>query len=199
MSRTYKVIVALVVIVVVAYAGWHFYEARKATKAGLLTENIVHNGNEWVADFTATIPAPEPAVYAAIRDIEKARSDQIRNVEVISQTANAKTVEMEMKGMGDQTVKAELAFEYDPANHRITYHTVDNPDVNLQGQYQFTDQGSSTLITYHQTSTLTQSMPVPDVVVKQIIRQVFIAQLDGLKRTLNIASAEEPDESSEEP
>jgi hypothetical protein len=199
MSKTYKVIAALVVIFIVGYGGWRLYQSRRATKAGLLTENITHNGNDWTADFTAIIPAPESTVFNAVRDVEKAQSDQIQNVKVISQTDNSKTVELELKGPGDQTIKTQMAFDYDPAGHRISYRTLDNPAFVMHADYKFEDQGGSTLITYHQTTTLAQQLPVPESVIRDVIRSVFIAQLEGLKRTLNLTSAEEPEDSSDEP
>lgn len=199
MSKTYKVIVALVIIVVLGYAGWRYYQARRAVKAGIISENIVHNGNDWNADFTATIPAPEQEVFNAVRDVEKARSDQIQNVKVISQTDDTKTVELQMKGFGDQTVTLQMVFQYDPAAHRISYHTIDNPALKMQAEYKFDDQGSATLINYHQTTTMTQQLPVPDTVVKDVIRGVFVSQLEGLKRTLNIASTDESEDSNDEP
>ena len=199
MSKTYKIIAALVVLFVVGYGGWRLYQSRRATKAGLLSENITHTGNYWTADFTAIIPAPETAVFNAVRDVEKAQSDQIQNVRVISQTDNSKIVELDMKGPGDQTIKTQMAFDYDPAGHRISYHTLDNPALVMHADYKFEDQGGSTLITYHQTTTLMQQLPVPESVIKDVIRSVFIAQLEGLKRTLNLTSPEEAEDSNEEP
>lgn len=199
MSKTYKIIAVVVVIFIVGYGGWRLYQSRRATKAGLLSENITHTGNDWTADFTAIVPAPETAVFNAVRDVEKAKSDQIQNVKVISQTDNSKTVELEMKGPGDQTIKTQMAFDYDPAGHRISYHTLDNPAFDMHADYKFEDQGGSTLITYHQTTTLAQQLPVPESVIKDVIRSVFIAQLEGLKRTLNLASTEEAEDSNEEP
>jgi len=199
MGKTYKIIVALIIIVVVGYAGWRYYESRRAAKAGLLSENIVHNGNDWNADFTAILPAPEPAVFNAVRDIEKAHSDQIQNVTVVSQTENSKTVDLEMRGIGDQTMKLRMEFHYDPAARTISYHTIDNPAFNLSADYKFDDQGGSTLITCHQTTTMAQQVPLPDSAVSEVIKGVFVSQLESLKHTLNIASNDEPDESSEEP
>jgi len=199
MSKTYKIITAFVAIFIVGYGGWRLYQSRRAAKAGLLSEKITHTGDAWTADFTAIIPAPETAVFNAVRDVEKAQSDQIQNVKVISQTDNSKTVELEMKGPGDQTIKTQMAFEYDPAGHRISYRTLDNPALVMHADYKFEDQGGSTLITYHQTTTLAQQLPVPESVIKDVIRSVFIAQLEGLKRTLNLAATEEPEDSNEEP
>ena len=120
MSKTYKIIAALVVIFIVGYGGLRLYQSRRAVKAGLLSENITHTGNDWTADFTAIIPAPETAVFNAVRDVEKAHSDQIQNVRVISQTDNSKTVELDIKGFGDQTIKTQMAFDYDPAGQDRT-------------------------------------------------------------------------------
>src|SRR5215475_12952018 len=102
MNRAYKIIVALVVIIVVAYGGWHFYQARKARKAGILSENVAHTWNDWISDYTASIPAPQSDVYAAVRDIEKSHSDQLRDLKVVSQTDNAKTVDFQLQGPGGQ-------------------------------------------------------------------------------------------------
>ncbi len=44
MSKTYKIVSALVIIVVVAIGGYYFYQQHRARKAGMLTENIVHRG-----------------------------------------------------------------------------------------------------------------------------------------------------------
>src|SRR5581483_4373818 len=198
MSRTYKAILALVAIVVVAYGGWRLYQSRRASKAGLLSENIVHSGNDWTAEFTAMIPAPEPEVFQAVRDVEKSRSDQIRSIRVISETGNSKTVELELNGPNGQVVTTRMVFDYDPAAHRITYHTIDNPAMQMNAEFQFDDQGSSTLVKYRQTTTMTQQLPVPDSVVREVIRSAFVSQLEGLKRALNITTAES-EEPEEEP
>ncbi len=92
----------------------------------MLTENITHDGDAWTADFTARIGAPEQRVFDTIKDVEHAKSEQVKSVQVISQTDNAKTVEMlEIAGpRADRTSRPRLAFEYFPADNRIAYHTV---------------------------------------------------------------------------
>jgi uncharacterized membrane protein len=199
MSRTYKAIFALVAIMVVAYGGWRVYQSRRASKAGMLSENIVHSGNDWTAEFTAMIPAPEPDVFQAVRDVEKSRSDQIRSIRVISESGNTKTVELEMNGPNGQVVTTRMVFDYDPPARRITYHTIDNPAMDMKAEFQFDDHGASTLVRYRQTTTMAQQLPVPDSVVRETIRSAFVSQLEGLKRALNIATTEESGESEEEP
>jgi hypothetical protein len=64
--------------------------------------------------------------------------------------------------------------------------------------YQLGDEGaSSTFIDYHQNTHMLQTIPVPDGVIKQVIRGIFVAQLETLKRTLNIKTANQADTDDE--
>ena len=199
MKKLLKILVGVLVVVVVAFAGWRFYQSRRAQKAGLLTENIAHDGDIWKADFTARIPAPEQTVFNTIQNIENAHSDQVKAVRVLSQNGNKKTVEMDIAGPGGQTITTQLEFEYLPAQKKIVYHTVSNPLLDTHAEYQLGDEGASTFIDYHETTKLLQQVPVPDGVIKQVIRGVFISQLEGLKKALNVKTADESDSSDEEP
>lgn len=200
MSRSYKVVVALVIIVVAGYAGWHLYQARRISRAGILSEKIVHDGDNWIADYTAVIAAPEPAVYDALRNIEKSHAPGVEAIKVISQSGDTKTVEMELGGFGGQTISMQLAFQYDAGAQRVSYHTVNNPTFDSHAEYQLQDNGGgATLITYHATTKMLQQMPVPDSIVKSVIRNLFISQLEGLKNTLHITTTDQSDENDEEP
>jgi hypothetical protein len=181
----------LVVVVIVVIAGYRFYQSRRAQKAGLLTESITHDGDMWKADFTARIPAPEATVFSAIRDIEKTHSDKVKAVRVVSQAGNKKTVDMDLGGLGGQTITTELEFEYLPDDKKILYHTVNNPLLDTHAAYQLSDEGSSTFIDYHETTHLLQPVPVPDGMIKQLIRTIFVTQLEGLKQALKITTADD--------
>jgi hypothetical protein len=187
MSKALKIVGGFVVVLIVVYGGYRFYQSRRAQKAGLLTENITHDGDNWKADFTARIPAPEQTVFDAIRNIENAHSDQVKSVHVVSQSGNKKTVDMDL-GLGGQPV--ELEFEYLPDDKKIVYHTINNPLLDTHATYQLSDEGSSTFIDYHQTTQLLQSLPVPDGFIRQAIRSLFVAQLEGLKHALNIKTGD---------
>lgn len=191
MGKALKILVGLAIVAIVVYAGFRYYQSRRALKAGLLTENITHDGDLWKADFTARVPASEQTVFNAIRDIEKTHSDQVKAVRIVSQAGNKKTVDMDIVGLGGQTITTEVEFEYLPDDKKIVYHTLNNPLLDTHAAYQLGDEGSSTFIDYHETTHLLQSVPVPDGVIKQIIRGVFIAQLEGLKHALNIKTAED--------
>jgi len=186
MSKTYKAVSALVIIAIVAVGGYYLYQQHRARKAGMLTENIVHQGDAWTADFTARIGAPEQQVFDTIKDVAGAKTDQVKSVEVLSESGNSKTVQMQISGPGGQDITTKLAFEYFPAQHRITYHTVDAGLFATSAQYDLEDEGASTLMKFHESTRVGQSLPVPDGVIKQVIRGVFLAQLEGLRKGLHL-------------
>jgi carbon monoxide dehydrogenase subunit G len=198
MSKTYKIVSTLVIIAIVVVGGYYLYQQHRARKAGMLSENIQHQGDTWTADFTARIGASEPQVFDTIKNVERAKSDQVKSVQVISQSGNTKTVQMLIAGPGGQDITTKLAFEYFPDQHRITYHTVDAGMFATDAQYDLEDEGASTLMKFHESTKVGQSLPVPDGVIKQVIRGVFLAQLEGLKKALNL---NEPDsgEDTDEP
>ena len=197
MKTLVKILGGVIVLAVVAIVGWHYYQMHRARQAGLLTENITHDGDIWKADFTARIPAPEQTVFDAIKNVENTHSDQVKSVRVVSQSGNKKTVSMDIAGPGGQPITTELEFEYLPDQKKIVSNTVNNPTFDTQSVYQLSDEGESTFIDYHQNTHMLQSLPVPDGVIKQVIRGIFVAQLETLKKQLNIKTADESDNDDE--
>ena len=51
----------------------------------------------------------------------------------------------------------------------------------------------ATLFTEARTFTRWQQRPVPDGVIKQVIRGIFVSQLETLKRQLNITTTDASD------
>lgn len=199
MNKSYKIVSALIVIAVVGIGSYYFYQQHRAKKAGLLNEKIVHEGDTWKADFAARIAAPQQQVFDSIKNVERAKSDQVKSLQVISDNGNEKTVEMKLAGPMGQDITTRLAFQYFPEQHRITYHTLDGGDFITNAEYDLSDEGaSSTLLNFHETTKLAQSLPVPDGMVKSVIRGIFLAQLEGLKKSLNLETAD-TDEDSDEP
>ncbi len=193
MKTVGKILGGVIVLAVVAIVGWHYYQLHRARNAGLLTENITHDGDLWKADFTARIPASEQTVFDAIRNVENTHSDQVKAVRVVSQSGNKKTVDMDIAGPGGQVITTELEFEYLPDEKKIVSTTKNNPVFDTQSVYQLSDEGASTFIDYHQNTHMLQSLPVPDGVIKQVIRGIFVAQLETLKKQLNVKTADDAD------
>ena len=194
MKTALRIVGVLIVLAVVAIVGWRYYQVRRARQAGLLTENITHDGDVWKADFTARIPAPEQTVFDAIKDVENTHSDQVKAVRVLSQSGDTKTVEMDLAGPGGQQYPTQIEFTYLPDKREIDSRTLNNPLFETNAVYQLGDEGASTFIDYHQNTHMLQALPVPDGVIKQVIRGIFVAQLETLKNKLHIKTADESDE-----
>jgi hypothetical protein len=96
-----------------------------------------------------------------------------------------------------QDITTRLAFQYFPEEHRITYHTVDGSDFIVNAEFDLKDEGGNTLLNFHETTKVAQSLPVPDGMVKQVIRGTFLAQLEGLKRSLNLNTADSEEDTDE--
>jgi len=195
MTTTYRTVSIILLVAILGIAGWYAYQRFTARVPGIVSEEIVRDGDMWRADFTARIPAPPSKVFDAIRNIEHSRSAQLRGVRVVADRGSSKTVELEMAGLAGQTVKSTLEFDYFPAENRITYKTVASPMLDTRAEYQLSDaRGGSTLLKLHQQTQMLQNVPLPDGLMKQVIRGIFVAQLEGLRRSLNLQFAEEPEE-----
>lgn len=199
MGRAARIIGGAIIAVAVIIAGVWLYQRWQTRKAGILSEDIKHVGDLWSAHFTARIPAPEPDVFGAVEHVEDSHSESIKRVTVISQEGNKKVVEMEMAAPAGRTIIMRLAFEYFPAEGRVTYHTIDSPAMQLEAQYRLKDEGSSTLVDFDQKTSGLSQISAPDAIVRQIIRSIFIAQLDDIRKSLHITGTDQGEEESDEP
>ena len=196
MKRTFQIVAALAALAVVAYGVRYYMQQQRAKKAGILSENIVHQGENWNVDFSARLPANEKDIFNAIQHVEDSAkySSAVKEVKIISQEGNKKTVEMQLAGPAGQSMPNELQFEYFPENRKITYDTVNNPMLTTHAEYVLDDEGTTTRIDFHQTTKMLMQLPVPDAMVKDILRGIFIGQLEGIKKSLNITTAENDSE-----
>ncbi len=199
MGKTYRVVSTLVILAIVAFGGYYLYNYLHPKAPGVVSEKIEHQGDNWHAEFSARVGAPEQQVFDAIRNIENnPPNDLIKSVKVVEQKDNEKTVQMDMAAPMGQTLTTDLQFHYFPADHRITYQTVGGNAFNTQAEYTLSDEGSSTLLNLKETTTVPQGMPVPDAIIRRAIRGIFIAQIQGLNRKLNLNTASN-DQDDDEP
>lgn len=199
MNKAIRVVIGVAIVVAGAYVGFRYYAARRARKAGIIAEKIEHHGDQLRADFTARLPAPPAEVFNAIEHVENSHSDNVKQVRIVSQEGNKKTVDLQMEGPGGQPFNMRLAFEYFPAQGRITYQTVGNSLLETKAEYNLTDDRGGTLIHFRQTTRTSQQWGAPDAIVDQIVRSIFVAQLEGLEHALNITTAEEEEDHEQEP
>ena len=195
-SRTHRIVSALVMVAVVAATSWYFYQKHQLRRTGIVSEQIVRDGESWKADFVARIPAPQKQVFDAIEHVEDSRSDNIKSARIVDQHGNSKTVEMVLEGPTGEII-TRLAFEYFPDQGRIAYHTLNNPLLDTRAEYQLDSDGADTIVNCHQISRMLQSLPVPDALVKRVISGIFAAQIADLRTSLHIADAD--DDAGDEP
>jgi len=197
-SRTHRIVSALAIVAVVAAASWYLYQKHQLRRTGIVSEQIVRDGENWKADFVARIPAPQKDVFDAIEHVEDSRSDSIKSVRIVDQHGNSKTVEMVLDGPTGE-ITTRLAFDYFPDQGRITYHTLDNPLLDTRAEYQLDSDGADTIVNCHQSSRMLQSLPVPDALVKRVISGIFVAQMADLRKSLHVSDADADDEADDEP
>ncbi len=195
----YKSIALLTVVAIVAVVGYHLYGARCGQKAGIISEDIKGSGDNWDADFKARVSALEKDVFRAMENVENAKSDQILNVKVLSSQGNTKTVEVDFAGPTGASVPTKFAFQYFAGQNRMTYKSLDSQVFQSDGDCRLQAECAATLIECRQLTKLLQQRPLTDGVIKENLRQMFVAQLDGLHRALHVQIPDRTDEDDDEP
>lgn len=195
----YKSIALLTVVAIVAVIGYHLYGARCGQKPGIISEDIKGSGDNWDADFKARVSALEKDVFRAMEHVENAKSDQILNVKVLSSQGNTKTVEVDFAGPTGASVPTKFAFQYFAGQNRITYKSLDSQVFQSDGDCRLQVECAATLIECRQLTKLLQQRPLTDGVIKENLRQLFVAQLDGLHRALHVQIPDRTDEDDDEP
>ncbi|MFZ0245559.1 hypothetical protein [Candidatus Binatus sp.] len=195
----YKSIGLLTVVAIVAVVGYHLYGARCGQKPGIISEDIKGSGDNWDADFKARVSALEKDVFRAMENVENAKSDQILNVKVLSSQGNTKTVEVDFAGPTGASVPTKFAFQYFAGQNRITYKSLDSQVFQSDGDCRLQAECAATLIECRQLTKLLQQRPLTDGVIKENLRQLFVAQLDGLHRALHVQIPDRTDEDDDEP
>jgi carbon monoxide dehydrogenase subunit G len=193
MSKTYRVVSTLVVVAVVVAGAYYLYQRHRVRKAGVLTENIVRQGNQWNAEFTARIAAPEPKVFDSIRNFDKNHYDEIKSMQVISESDDQKVVEIQIAAIPGQVTTTRLGFRFYPDQHRITYRTLGGGPFSSEAEYDLTDEGAHTLIRFTDTTSVPNQIPVPDAIIKRFIRGYFVSQLQDLQKNLHVAESADSD------
>ena len=196
MSNTYRVVSTLVIVGLIGLGVYYVYQQHQARNAGVLTENIEHQGDQWHAEFTARVDAPEPKVFDTIRNFDKGHYDEIQSMEVISENDHQKVVEIKIAPVPGQVMTTRLGFEFFPDQHRITYRTLSSGPFSSEAEYDLEDEGAHTLVKFDDTTTVPTQIPVPDAIIKRFIRNYFVSQLRDLQKTLNVAESD-PDDNDE--
>jgi hypothetical protein len=198
-SKLYKVFALLMVVIGVALVAYHFRSDRCGQKPGIISEDIKGSGDTWDADFKARVSAPEKDVFRALQNVQNAKSDQILNIKVLSSQGDTKKVEVDFAGPTGSSVPTQFTFQYFDSSDRITYKSLDSQVFQTDGDCRLQPECAATLIECRQATKLLQERPLTDGVVKENIRQIFVAQLDGLHSALHVQIPDQTDVDDDEP
>jgi hypothetical protein len=198
-SKIYKSVALLAVVVAVAVVAYHFRAHRCGQKPGIVREDIKRSGDDWHADFQARVSAREKDVFGALENVQNAKSDQILNIKVLSTHGNTKMVEIDFAGPTGASVPTQFAFQYFISQGRLTYKSLDSELFQTEGDCQLQPECDATIIECRQATKLLQQRPITDGVIKESIRQIFVAQLDGLRSALHVQIPDQTDDYADEP
>jgi hypothetical protein len=189
----------LALVVVVSVIAYLFRGDRCGQKPGIISEDIRGNGDIWTADFKARVSAPEKDVFRVLGMVENAKSDQILDVKVLSNQGNTKTVEVDYAGPTGASVPTRFAFQYFADQNRMTYKSLDSQFFQSDGDCRLQAECAATLIECRQSTKLLQQRPVTDGLIKENIRQLFVAELDNLHSALHVQIPDQTEQDNDEP
>jgi hypothetical protein len=198
-GNVYKLIALLAVVAGVSVVAYHFRPNRCGQKPGIISEDIKGSGDNWNADFKARVSAPEEDVFRALGKVENAKSDQILDIKVLSNLGSTKLVEVDFAGQTGSSVPTQFMFEFFTSQDRFTYKSLDSQVFQIDGDCRLQPECAATLIECRQATQLLQQRPMVDGVIKENIRQIFVAQLDSLRSDLHVQIPDQPDEDDDEP
>jgi hypothetical protein len=198
MLKWYKIVAVLTGACAVLAVGYFLTRPRCGQKAGILGENIAHSGDTWTADFRARVPAPESAVFRAMQNVKNVKSDQILDVKELSSHGNTRMVEVDFAGPTGASEPTQFTFRTFTGPDRIVYKSLDSQVFRIDGDCQIEPECAATIIECKQVTNLLQERPLTDGVVKENIRQLFLAQIDNLRSTLHLQIPDQSDEGDDD-
>jgi hypothetical protein len=195
----YKLIALLAVVVGVGAVAYYLRSNRCGQKPGIISEDINGSGDNWSADFRARVSAPEQEVFRALGKVENAKSDQILDIKVLSDLGSTKLVEVDFAGPTGSSVPTQFRFEFFSSQDRFTYKSLDSQVFQIDGDCRLQPECAATLIECRQATQLLQPRPLVDGIIKENIRQIFVAQLDSLRSALHVQIPDQTDGDNDEP
>jgi len=195
-------ILAVILLVVVAYFAWTSYQIRQAAVGPakeIVSESMSKSGDIWHVSFVSKFDAPVDKVYEIFSHPERSHElapDNVLKSEVVSEQDNTKVIDLVGKldilppGFKVQSIRTEYTLY--PADHRITSKTVDFKLADINSEYKFepTPDGKGTLLRFNQTSKDKGGIPVESV-QKGALRETYVTQIRAVNRALGLTPGEQ--------
>jgi hypothetical protein len=193
-----KVIVGAIVLLVAVVVGGYFYnlqqEAAKWQNVKEIEEaTFTRSDNTTTARFVGVVEGPIDKVQEALWDVENGAGtiENIQLSKLISQEGNTKVVEMHLKALNLPLQHFKMEFVLHPADHRVSFKTVESQLQHLEGDYQLesSPDGKRTRIVYSFTGKDKVAIPFPSSVLESANKETFVHTVRGLSKRVKGSAA----------
>ena len=204
-----KAILAIVVVLVLAAAGYFYVQYSKIQQAAacpakeIATSNLSKSGDTWHIAFTSKFDAPLDKVFDAFQHPERAVEFAPENVmksEVVKDEGNTKTIDvvgkLDILPPGFKVQNLRTQYTVYPDQHRITSKSIDFKLADIDSEYKFEPTADGkTVLKFNQTSKQKQQMLV-EALQKGALCETYATQVRAVNRALGLAPMPEKHEAS---
>jgi len=204
-----KAILAIVVVLVLAAAGYFYVQYSKIQQAAacpakeIATSNLSKSGDTWHIAFTSKFDAPLDKVFDAFQHPERAVEFAPENVmksEVVKDEGNTKTIDvvgkLDILPPGFKVQNLRTQYTVYPDQHRITSKSIDFKLADIDSEYKFEPTADGkTVLKFNQTSKQKQQMLV-EALQKGALCETYATQVRAVNRALGLAPMPDKHEAS---
>lgn len=193
-----KTIGGLVLLVILLAVGWYYYDLqRQAAKfkdaKEIVEESFEKDGAVAKARYVGIADGPIDKVQDAVWAVERSSQmiDNIKKSELVKHEGNTKVVIMQLQALNLPLQQNTMEFTLDPAQHQVTFKTLQAQAADLQGTYKLeaSPDGTKTRITWESTSTDKIAVPFPSSVIEGANRETFVNFMRGISKALKTPAA----------
>jgi hypothetical protein len=199
--KSFKLVGGLVVLAVVAGAGWYWYQLQQQAALWkdakeIVEESFNKDGGTATIRYVGVIDAPIDKVQEAVWAVEKS-SEMVANIkksELIKAEGNDKTVLMQLQALNLPLQQYTMQFTLDPATHRVTFKTLQAQAADLEGAYvlEASPDGTRTRLTYEAKSVDKIAVPFPAAVIESANRETFVNTVRGINKVVGAPAPAAP-------
>lgn len=197
-----KNVIIAVVVLVAAIAGWFGYKywelqqlaAQYDKSKEVHSAYFKRNGKIWTIEIQSIFVDPADAIWKAMKTPERSAElypDVFKKSAVVKDEGNKKVVDLEVKllTLPKQGMTAELT--YDDSSRTMEIATSKSAQ-EIKATYELTPLADNkTLLTFSGTAEEKVALPFPQSVVESALRQLFVAQVRAIDRSIHGIPKEE--------
>lgn len=199
--KSFTLVGGLVVLAVLAGAGWYWYQLQQQAALWkdakeIVEESFNKDGGTATIRYVGVIDAPIDKVQEAVWAVEKS-SEMVANIkksELIKAEGNDKTVLMQLQALNLPLQQYTMQFTLDPATHRVTFKTLQAQAADLEGAYvlEASPDGTRTRLTYEAKSVDKIAVPFPAAVIESANRETFVNTVRGINKQVGAPAPAAP-------